>query len=263
MGTLDLLKPGLVSITFRKLTPPQIVALCSRAGVSGIEWGGDVHAPHGDLEVAKRVSKLTRDAGLEVAAYGSYYRVGSSEQDGLPFEKVLDSAVALAAPRIRVWGGVKGSAQADEAYFNWVSDESSRIAALAQEAGVRISYEYHEGTLLDTIPSALKLMEKAGHPNLEFLWQPPHRVELSHCLRSLESVLPRLSNVHVFHWWPDPGTRLPLADGAGPWRQYLDILLANGKPRYCLLEFVKDDEPAQFLEDAATLKRWISEASVK
>src|SRR6476469_730727 len=110
-----MLRPGLFSVTFRQLSPPEIIALVGRAGLRGIEWGGDVHVPHGDVARAREVRDRTADAGLEVAAYGSYYRVAKSEADELPFERVLNTAQALGAPLIRVWAGKQGSAAADQA----------------------------------------------------------------------------------------------------------------------------------------------------
>jgi hypothetical protein len=44
-----MIQTGLVSITFRQLSPPAIIDLVRQAGLEGIEWGGDVHVPHGDL----------------------------------------------------------------------------------------------------------------------------------------------------------------------------------------------------------------------
>src|SRR5690554_3364232 len=100
---------GLVSISFRQLTPQQIVELVKKSGLKGIEWGGDKHVPHGDVDIATKVRRLTEQAGLEVAAYGSYYRAGVSEKDGLSFDKVLDCAVILGTKKIRVWAGNKDS----------------------------------------------------------------------------------------------------------------------------------------------------------
>lgn len=80
---------GLVSITYRKLTPAEIIPLVRDAGLSCIEWGSDVHVPQTDLENARRVGEMTREAGLTVSSYGSYYRLGAG-QDFAPY---------LAAPR--------------------------------------------------------------------------------------------------------------------------------------------------------------------
>jgi sugar phosphate isomerase/epimerase len=89
---------GLVSITFRALAPHEVVDLVVRAGLKGVEWGGDVHVPHGDEVRAKEVAALTREAGLCCCAYGSYYRLAASEGEGLAFERVLASARLLDAP---------------------------------------------------------------------------------------------------------------------------------------------------------------------
>jgi len=107
--------PGLVSITFRELPPEQIISLATEAGLGSIEWGGDVHVPHGDLKSAQRVARLTADAGLEVSAYGSYYRAAGRQSTGVDFESVYKTALALGAPIIRVWAGGVGSSRADAA----------------------------------------------------------------------------------------------------------------------------------------------------
>ena len=39
---------GLVSISFRKHTPEEIIQAVKAAGLSCIEWGSDVHAPPHD-----------------------------------------------------------------------------------------------------------------------------------------------------------------------------------------------------------------------
>ena len=96
--------PGLVSITFRKLTVEQIIDLCVEAGVKCIEWGGDVHVPPTDPANAARVGKLTAEAGLQVGAYGSYYRCGEADNTST-FEQVVEAAKLLNAPTIRVWAG--------------------------------------------------------------------------------------------------------------------------------------------------------------
>ena len=45
-------KLGLVSVSFRELTPFQIIDLMKSVGISVVEWGSDVHAPcKGDLQL--------------------------------------------------------------------------------------------------------------------------------------------------------------------------------------------------------------------
>ncbi|MEZ4656437.1 MAG: TIM barrel protein [Caldilineaceae bacterium] len=251
--------PGLVSITFRQLTPAEIVALVAQAGLDAIEWGGDVHVPHGALAAARTVRQMSADAGLQVAAYGSYYRVSHAETG--PFETVLESAIELGAPSIRVWAGRQGSADADETYWGQVVDDSRRIADLAAAAGIRIDYEFHGNTLTDTNESAAKLLTRVAHANVKTYWQPPRYAALDYNLAGLDAVLPWLQNIHTFMWHRQTGERCALAAGADDWRQYLDKAAAAtpaAMKRYILIEFVQNDAPANFLADAQTLRAWLA-----
>ena len=123
------MKPGLLSITFRKCSPQQVIDLCAENRLQTIEWGGDVHVPHGDLAVAAEVGRNTRRRGLDVAAYGSYYELAASPANGLEFSSVLASAVALETKAIRVWAGNRGSALADAAFRQAVIDDAMRCAS--------------------------------------------------------------------------------------------------------------------------------------
>jgi 3-dehydroshikimate dehydratase len=254
------IRSGLVSITFRQLSPAEIVALAAQAGLEAIEWGGDVHVPHGDVEQARAVRRTTEDAGLQVAAYGSYYRVGHAEP--CPFADVLDAAVALGAPLVRVWAGKQGSDMADEAYRARIVEDSRQIAELAAGAGLDVAYEFHGGTLTDTGPSARQLLEAVDHPHVGTYWQPPNWATTEQALETLETILPWLRNVHVFSWRrAQPGqrvTRLPLAQGEAAWMRYLPVVASTGRDAHAEIEFVHDDAPASLRDDAATLVQWLS-----
>lgn len=247
-----MLKTGLVSISFRKFLPAKIVQMCVKAGLDGIEWGGDIHVPHGDTQLAAAIRKITLDAGLEIPAYGSYYRAGISEQAGLSFAAVLASAVELKTPTIRVWAGKHGSAETDEAGRLQVIEDLRRISGMADRKGITISLEFHGGTLTDTNESTVKLMEELNGSNVKFYWQPPVGQTLEYCCEGLSAVLPRLTNIHAFHWVPE---KRPLAEGIPQWEKYLEIAAADGKDHYVMLEFVLRDSEEQFYDDAATLKQ--------
>lgn len=260
-GTLsDMIQPGLVSITFRKIAPAGIVALVRQAGLHGIEWGGDVHVPHGDLGCAREVRELTHEAGLAVTAYGSYFRVAHSEENGLPFQQVLDTALELGAPIIRVWAGTSGSdSTAEEGRWRVVSD-LRRIAGLAAKVGVRIATEFHGGTLTDTNESTSQLLVEVDHPNLYSYWQPLTGMSDEVCLEGLRQLAPRLSHLHVFHW-DTPKNRRPLAEGTERWKKFLALTAEIPGDRSAMLEFVENDAPENFLRDAATLLDWLKPES--
>ena len=88
---------GLVSVTYRKLSPADVITRAVEAGLSCIEWGSDIHVPQTDPVYARHVGDMTREAGLTVSSYGSYYRLGAG-QDFAPY---LEAARALQAPVIR------------------------------------------------------------------------------------------------------------------------------------------------------------------
>ncbi|MDD5706514.1 MAG: TIM barrel protein [Kiritimatiellae bacterium] len=253
---------GLVSISFRELTARQIVDAVVEAGLDGIEWGGDIHAPHGDLTRAHELDAMTREAGLRVASYGSYYRAGFSESQGLQFERVLDSARALQAPTIRIWAGVGGSTEMDTATRAGIVEDSLRVARMAREQGLSVAFEYHRNTLTDTRASVSELLRETEAAGLECYWQPPVGWSRDERLASLRDLGAALANVHVFQW-DAGGDRHPLADGADDWREYLDLANAarprpDNQPRWALMEFVRDNTLVQFQRDAAVLRRLLA-----
>ncbi len=253
------LTTGLVSITFRQLAVPRIVELVAQAGLQAIEWGGDIHAPPGQAEVAREVRKHTEQAGLSVAAYGSYYRAGATPP--AEFADVLDTALALDTPTIRVWAGNRGSAELTEEERGQVVEDLERIAALASRQGVIVACEYHGDTLTDTCDSALRLLRETADSELRFYWQPLHGTPPADRQRGLREVMPRLRHLHVYNWRLEDRARLPLAQGLELWRTWLREVVENApcQPVACLLEFVRDDSPEQFLQDAKALQTLTAE----
>ena len=251
-----MIQGGLVSITFRELTPKEVVDLVSRSGLVGIEWGGDIHVPHGDLAAAGETRRMTEDAGLKVAAYGAYYKVGRDKPE--EFAAVLDTAVELGATKIRVWVG-SASAEADQAYRRQTADDCRQIAAMAAQVSVKVVSEWHAGTLTDTKDSSKALFDAIGHENFRTYWQPTGTT-FEENMAGLDVAFDRLSGLHVYHWANHQ--KLPLAEGQDLWLPYL-TRAAQAGDMFALLEFVRDDDPAAFLEDAETLLRWLDETNRK
>ncbi len=247
------IRSGLVSVSFRQLPPREIVALALAGGLEGIEWGGDVHVPNGSS--AREVHRMTDDAGLAVAAYGSYWR---AEDEG-SFETVVQIALTLGAPTIRVWAGRESSAIADASAEARMADILRSACDVAASAETTISLEYHAGTLTDSLVSTLRLVRRVDHPALRLYWQPAPERTPAMRLDELRAVLPWLSNLHVFQWTrPEAETlRHPLAEGEAEWSEILRV--ASGD-RFALLEFVPNDDPALLPREAATLRRLIAES---
>ncbi|MBW4717769.1 sugar phosphate isomerase/epimerase family protein [Saccharothrix obliqua] len=244
---------GLASVTFRGRPVEQVVGLAADAGLGVVEWAGDGHVPPGDLANAARVARWCREEGLAVGTYGSYYKPGDS--DPADFAAVLDTADALGAPRVRVWAGVRGSAETRPAERAAVVDDLRRCADLAAARGVAVTAEHHVASLTDRLDSALRLLAEV---DLVAHWQPREQPDVRECLAEVTALRPRA--VHAFSWGPDGFTdRLPLHARADLWRPLLALLAEDGRDRDVLLEFVPDDSPEAFRRDAATLLSWLED----
>lgn len=252
---------GLTSITFRQLTVEQIVELVQQSGLDGIEWGGDVHVKPGEEALAREVGDRTRQAGLQVLSYGSYLHVDGPEHIAEDFKPVLQSALALSAPVIRVWPGGREPDRADEAYYDRNAEALRIIGEMAGQHGLTVATEYHRGTLTQNAESAQKLMQRINSPYVKTYWQPNPDIAAADNCREAAAMRPYLANVHVF-CWTKGNERHPLAQGDADWRAYLQALELDPQRQHAIIEFVKDDSPARFLEDAETLRRWIKGESV-
>ena len=244
-------KSGLVSISFRKLNPENIIEMVRTAGLDAIEWGGDIHVPHGNIETALAVKKLCNEAGIECPSYGSYYRVGEYEDPREEFAKVIACSDILSSSIIRVWAGVIPSESSDETHFVKIVNELKILCEMAGESDTGIALEFHANTLTDTAESTRKLLDSVGKPNLSTYWQPPVGRSMEQNKSEINMLLENISNIHTFSW--NGRERLELKSGYQHWVNYMKEL-DTGRDRYCLLEFIKDDSIEGFYRDAITLR---------
>lgn len=248
---------GLVSVSFRSFSVEKIIELVAENGLQSIEWGADIHVPAGNVSVAQKVAVQMKAAGLTTAAYGSYYKLGATNPE--EFNRILENAVVLGAPCIRVWAGDRSSADSDSAHFQACVIDALRIADLAAKKGIKIVYEYHSGTLTDSVESALNLLNATKHPHIRTLWQPINEASEALNRESLQSVLPYLWNLHVFHWQGIPEEegyeRKLLAEGEKLWIERLKIAIPSLQGQTILLEFFKDDSVDNFVKDINVLKK--------
>ncbi|HEY0471322.1 MAG TPA: TIM barrel protein [Kribbella sp.] len=249
------MRTGLVSVTFRQLAVEEVVQVAEQAGLAAIEWGGDVHVPLGDLPAARKARALCEDRGLAIAAYGSYLRAGSVDREEI--RMAVTTAAELGAPRMRVWAGTVGTAEAGVGDRMAVTRGLAELADVAAGSGIEIAMEFHRNTLTDEVDSTITLLLDVDASNLKTYWQPPVDLDDAECLQQLEALMPWLSTVHVFSWWPS-NNRLPLAARESLWRPVLDRLTAEPREINALLEFVADDSVDQLATDAAHLHSWSS-----
>ena len=182
---------------------------------------------------------------MEVLSLGTYYRAGSFND----FDASVELAVRLGAPRIRIWAGERGSAESDGGLWAAVVQDTQRIADIAGGQGLDLAFEYHGGTLTDTPESTLRLLRDVGRDNVRTYWQPAVGLSDQAALASLRLVLPFVSGVHCFSWWPEQ-ERLSLSGRKRLWQSAADILREEGRPFDMMLEFVADNLPENVGHDA-------------
>lgn len=249
------LQTGLVSVTFRQLSVPEVIAQVKQANLDGIEWGSDVHVPPGDAQKARETQDRMEEAGLQTFSYGSYYRAGHPKNSEVPFEEIVASASTLGAKNIRVWAGIRGSEESTPETRDQVAQDLLRIAEIAHQAGCTLSLECHGGTLTDSLESTKQLLEEAPHKNLYLYWQPLLGYDDAEKRQWLQATLQKINHLHVFHWSPGKGEiiRHPLREGWKEWKEYLSIVAQTGRQHALLMEFVATDSIEQFQVDAQTL----------
>ena len=254
-----MIKSSLCSVTFRKLKPEKIIQLVSQAGLEAIEWGGDIHVPPDQQKQAKEISLETKRNGLLVSEYGSYYVAGENNSNDLR-KSILDTAEILETNTVRVWAGNTGSAATKEEQRRKIEDDLSIMVYLASERNLRIATEFHQNTLTDTADSTIQLLNHI--PGLFTLWQPPEGWTDQQNLESLKCLNNRIANFHVYKL-DSNRNRLPLSYGEREWTNWLSILDQEDIHRYATLEFVINDDPEKFLEDAGVLNKILEAIQVR
>ncbi len=253
------IRPGLCSVTLRAEPVDAVARLAAECGLTDLEWGADIHVPPGDSAAIVRAVAATHAADVRMASYGTYaFALGNpsaSEQ-----EELLDTAVALGAPNVRVWA--RFGAEPGGPDLSALADEVRSFAAQAADREVTVSLEYHGGTATATVAGARALLDAVAAPNVFTYWQPPYWREPRPPAADAAEVLElrgRLSHLHVYEW-AGPEQRRPLAEGADRWRPVLAAATADGDwsgDRIAFVEFVVEDDPDALRADAAVLRTWL------
>lgn len=242
----NMLIPGIVSATFKELDAEQVIALVVKNRLQAIEWSENWHVKEGDCLTANHLLRLCTEAGIRIAAFGSYYRLGSS----VDFASRLAVAQAMKASVIRIWAGEKASSQVSGKEYQELVAEAQKLAQLSEPFGITLALEWHQNTLTDTNGSAFAFLDSIGKKNVKTLWQPTPALTFEQRQAGLSRLKSRLANLHVYHW--DDSGRRPLVEGIDQWSRYCS-LVDQSEDHYALLEFVKDNSIQQFEEDAAVL----------
>lgn len=225
---------GLVSISFRKHSPEEILESMKASGLSQVEWGSDVHAPCDDRERLTELVALQGKYGICCSSYGTYFRLGET-----PIEKLIqyiEAAKILGTRILRLWCGTKSGADMTVEEREALLSQCKQAADIAEKNNVVLCMECHKMTFTERLEDALMLMQAVDSPNFRMYWQPFQWQEAEENEAYAKAIAPYCEHIHVFQW---KGTqRFSLQEGGEEWRTYLK---AFSTPRVLLLEFMPDD----------------------
>ena len=238
---------GLVSISFRKHSPQEIIQAVKDAGLTCVEWGSDVHAPCHDIARLEEIADLQRQYGIVCSSYGTYFRVGQTPIETLP--DYIKAAKILGTNVLRLWCGVKSGDQMTDEERAYLFDQCKKAAAMAEEHQVILCMECHYGTWTQNPDDAVALMQAVNSPCFRMYWQPFQCLDTKGSLAVAQKIAPYAHHIHVFNWHGNG--KFPLQEGISDWQSYLT---AFSTPRTLLLEFMPDDRLETLPTEAKALK---------
>lgn len=245
-----MLQTGLCSVSFRSLTPEQIIKAAVAANLTLIEWGSDVHAPCDDIERLQEIARLQAQYGIACSSYGTYFRIGKDTPETL--DAYIQGARILGTDILRLWCGTKGSADYTPQEQEQLFTQCWLLADKAQAAGVTLCMECHGGTMTDRADSAYALMQAVNAPSFQMYYQPSQYRTVEENVAYARLLSPYVRHIHTFNW--DGDLRFPLREGLEPWKRYLDCFRGD---HTLLLEFMPDDRIESLPEEANALLAFI------
>lgn len=238
---------GLVSISFRKHSPREILDAMKAARLTHIEWGSDVHAPCTDLDKVKQIADLQKEYGITCSSYGTYFRLGVTPIEEL--EGYIAAAKLLGTNVLRLWCGDKSGEDMTKAQKDELIAQCKRAAEIAERHGTVLCMECHKKTFTQNLGDALGLMKAMNSLHFGMYWQPFQWQTVEQNLAYAEAIAPYAHHIHVFQW--KDAEKFSLVEGIGEWQAYLGKF---STPRTLLLEFMPDDKLSTLQREADALR---------
>ena len=242
---------GLVSVSFRSLSPEEVVQAMANCGLKYVEWGSDIHAPCTDTERLQQIVALQEKYGVTCCSYGTYFRLGFTPIEELP--DYIRAAKLLGTKTLRLWAGKKSPDKftpEERDQFFAVCREAAKIA---EDAGVTLCMECHRNTYTQTQEGALELMQAVNSPAFRMYWQPSQALSVEGNVEYIQKLMPYIDNLHVFQRKNE--VPCPLSTGQEAWKTYLSQFSGD---RAALLEFMPDNRVESLPVEAETLRHIVA-----
>lgn len=181
-----MIRIGLSSSAFLTLGARDVIAAAAESGVDAIEWAGGIHIPQGDTEAASGAMMGTLRAGLTTASYAPLYRAEPGGELGLRFESVLETALRLQAPIVRIFFGGDSAACREREGRALLAAEARRLGDRAARQGVTVCLSLGRNTCMDRYRSAIELVAEIDHPFVRLAWEALPGGAAGECSSALE-----------------------------------------------------------------------------
>ena len=164
------MKFSFCSIAFRQTKESlyEIIPVLAEIGYDGIEiWANHLSEDKLDLE---DLTFCLETHGLTVPMISPYFNITGNQAEWeatlVSAAKVFEYAQILKAPLVRGFTGFLGSDEVDKKLWATAVGRLSLLCDLATEEGLSLALETHPRTLVDNVPSVLRLMADVQRPNL-------------------------------------------------------------------------------------------------
>ena len=253
----DQYKLGLVSVSFRDLSPREILEGTKSTALTCIEWGSDVHAPCSDTERLYGIAALQTEYGITCSSYGTYFRLGQTPIEEL--ENYISAAKILGTDILRLWCGTKSGSNMTDTERDTLVGECRRAARIAEAHGVSLCMECHKKTFTESCNDAVYLMNEVNSQHFKMYWQPFQWQSPAQNVNNAEKIAPYAEHIHVLNWRDDANgvlQKYPLSDAVNDWRAYLEKFSGD---RTLLLEFMPNGSIEELSSEAKALESIIGE----
>jgi len=203
-------------------------------------WGKNVvELDDGEL---KRIRQSLGSGGFGVSAIGSPIGKIGIEDPFEPhldvFRRVLDIAVALESPYIRLFSFYIPKGKQPESYRNQVLDRLSAMLEAADGSGVVLLHENESGIYGNTAERCCDLLDSLTNLNLRAIFDPANFVQqrqrpYSECYPLLEEYI---EYCHIKDALMTDGKVVPAGEGDGEVRELLQSLKDRGYAGFLSLE---------------------------
>ena len=247
---MNYFKLGLCSVTFRKKTAEDVVALSKKAGISFIEWGGDIHVK--TLDDAKKVKALCDETDIKISSYGSYFN--SAVYDEGKWRDTCEITKEMGAGSIRIWLGKKNSQVTSGKEYNLLLENTKKMCDIATEYGLMVCPECHDNTFNNNTNAILRFIKELQRDNFKTYFQSRY-FRMEYDLDRIDRTYPYIKDVHISYRDLKREQLFRKKD-----KNYLDTLLKKLKEKgfdgIVMIEFVSGNNEKNFFQDTEMLKSY-------